>query len=104
VTLYDERVAFISTIARFAKAQGCSVGICYGQDEDEGDPAVVIELPAGQVSWWLHEDELFLFDGIADKFDGIIEQIDGVERLVRLLKFKPKTPRKRKPKIVPEIA
>jgi len=103
VTLYDDRAVFLATIAKFVKAQGGSVGISYGQDE-EGDPLVVFQLPSGQVSWWLHEDELFLFDDVADKHAGDVEQIDGVERLRRLLKFSPKVPRKRAPRKTPEIA
>lgn len=103
VTLYDDRAVFLATIAKFTKAQGGSVGISYGQDE-ENHPVLVLGLPSGQVSWWLHEDELFLFDGVADKHDGDIESIDGVERLNRLLKFGPKPVRKRKPRQNPEIA
>lgn len=103
VTLYDERAVFLATIAKFVKAQGGRVGISYGQDE-EGHPTLVLELPSGQVSWWLHEDELFLFDDTADKYDGDVEQLDGVERLIRLMKFGPKPVRKRKPRQNPEIA
>jgi hypothetical protein len=103
VTLYDDRAVFLATIAKFVKAQGGSVGISYGQDP-EGDPLVVFELPSGQVSWWVHEDELFLFSDTADKYNGDVEPIDGVERLVRLLKFGPKPVRKRKPRQNPEIA
>jgi hypothetical protein len=97
VTLFDDRAVFLATIAKFVKAQGGSVGVSYGKDE-ENDPILVLGLPSGQVSWWLHEDELFLLDGIADKYDGDIENIDGVERLVRLMKFGPKPVRKRKPR------
>lgn len=92
MTLFDERAVFLATIARFAKAKGYSVGISY---ESPDGPTLVLELPAGQVSWPMPEPALFLFEGTAETYAGPIEEIDEVERLVRIAKLKPKSPRKR---------
>jgi hypothetical protein len=101
MSLFDERAVFLATIARFAKAKGYSVGISYGSSDG---PTLVLELPAGQVSWPMPESALFLFEGTADRYEGDIDEVDEVEKLVRIAKLKPKSPRKRRAAHDAEVA
>lgn len=72
---YRERNKLVSLAARMAIALGHSAGLAMHDPTDaQWDPKwrtiVVIDLPTGQVTWHIHDDEvgLFLFLPLYDKW------------------------------------
>jgi hypothetical protein len=75
---YTERNRCVAAIARLAIANGWRAGLGSHQGDDltwdpEWRTIVFIDLPAGQVSWHLHDGEVALFEGLppyAGTWDG----------------------------------
>ena len=66
---YTERNRCVAAIARLALANGWRAGLGSHQGDDltwdpEWRTIVFIDLPAGQVSWHLHDSEVALFEGL----------------------------------------
>lgn len=62
---YSERDQCVALIARMAVALGYRAGLgrhVGGEWDDDWRNIVFIDLPAGQVSWHIHDSELPLFD------------------------------------------
>lgn len=87
-------------IAKFAKAQGCKVGIAY-RPEDDGEPTLVIDFPAGQSHWSIRQSDLFLLEEVAGVSAMPDVTVDRLESLKRAIAFKPRTARKRPAKKEP---
>lgn len=72
---YEERNRVVALLVRMALSLGWKAGIGNHEDnpgedwDSEWRTLVVIELPAGQVSWHIHDSHLFLFEGFP-KYDG----------------------------------
>lgn len=69
-TVYKERDMCVSLIARMARA--CGYDAWIGQHDganwdDDWRNIVFIQLPAGQVSWHIHDSELKFFDFLSKK-------------------------------------
>lgn len=75
---YQERNQCVALVARMALRLGCRAGLAKHPESDTSWDAdwrniVFVDLPAGQVSWHLHDLDLPLFDGLPaypDAWDG----------------------------------
>lgn len=87
--VYNERDMCVALIAKLSMALGYEVGI--GKDDKwEGrrfESVVYIDLPNGQISWHIDEDELDLFDGIP-KYDKEYDGHTTEEKYSRMKSFK----------------
>lgn len=87
--VYAERNFLVASLARIAASKGYRVGISKDSDAEEGWSNVIyIDLPTGQVSWHVHEREMFLFDFLPEyneEWDGH----DTVEKYRRVLTYRP---------------
>lgn len=68
---YKERGQVVALLARLAERWGWRVGMAKHPESDTTWDAdwrniVLIDLPTGQVSWHLHDDELSLFAGLPE--------------------------------------
>jgi hypothetical protein len=66
---YSERNQCVALIAKLAAAQGYAVGLGKHNPKDDNwaddwRNIVYIDLPAGQISWHIHDSELPLFDKV----------------------------------------
>jgi hypothetical protein len=64
-TVYSERNAVVAAFARLCRAIGVPVGL---KEDEHGEPGFrmvcYIDLPSGQVSWHIHDEDLHFFEGI----------------------------------------
>ena len=85
--IYSDRDKLLSQLARMAFEQGYTVGL--GIDESVPDiwqHVIFIELPTGQVSWHLLEDELEWFTFLPD-YNDVWDGHSKIEKYNRILKY-----------------
>ncbi len=88
-SVYSERNMCVALIAQYAVWFGHKVGIknhVGAEWDDEWRNVLFIDLPAGQVSWHLHESELINFPDIGP-YDGEWDGHTTEEKYERVRKF-----------------
>lgn len=86
---YQERDRLVAAFAHLAWRHGVHVGVGEheGEDwEDDWRTVIYLDLPAGQVSWHVHESERLWFDGLPP-YDGGWDGHDTDEKYRRLAAF-----------------
>lgn len=87
--IYAERDHCVAALMRAWRTFGITVGITEDPNaEDEWKHVVVAEIPTGQVSWHVHDDELSLFEGLTE-YTRPREEDDPSTTYERLLAYVP---------------
>lgn len=86
--VYSERNKCVALLVRMALALGLTAGIGKHEGKGDWDPewmnVVFIDLPAGQVSWHIHDSELPMFDFLPP-YPGRWDGHDTAEKYRRVL-------------------
>lgn len=61
---YRERNACVSLIAKMAHKQGLKVGILHDETALAFHNVVYIDLPSGQISWHIADEDMDYFEGL----------------------------------------
>ena len=88
-SVYKERDMCVALIARMAVALGYKAGLgLHPSDDDTWDDEwrniVYVDLPSGQISWHIHEDELEHFQSLG-QYDGDWDGHSTEEKYRRVL-------------------